>query len=72
MPGVYGLKFFPSGWTSLNEDNQLAERTLEHSKHIPAEWSYLVVAMFVVMQFCVSNGVSSVPYFMLFEVFPFK
>lgn len=35
-------------------------------------YNYFALAMFLIMQFCVSVGVSSVPYFLLFEVFPFK
>lgn len=78
FPGIYGWVFFPSGWrstdagTSSNNGTEITNNSLESIRNAVGGYSYFALAMFLIMQFCVSIGVSSVPYQLLFEVFPFK
>lgn len=70
--GIYGWTFFPRGWSSLDISSNDAIGTLESIRKSAGIYNYFALAMFLIMQFCVSVGVSSVPYFMMSEVFPFK
>lgn len=71
--GIYGWIFFPRGWTSLDiGSSNSIDGNLESIRKTVGGYNYFALAMFLIMQFCVSVGVSSVPYFMMSEVFPFK
>ncbi|XP_055301619.1 facilitated trehalose transporter Tret1-like isoform X2 [Sitodiplosis mosellana] len=47
-------------------------KSLESIRHSVGHYNYFALAMFVTMQFCISVGVSSIPYFLMSEIFPFK
>lgn len=74
--GIYGWIFLPSGWLSIDVGASNGTTTtnvaLESIHQTVGAYNYFALAMFLIMQFCVSVGVSSVPYFLLSEVFPFK
>lgn len=73
MIGIYGWVFFPRGWTSLDiGSGNSTDSNLESIRETVGVYNYFALAMFLIMQFCVSVGVSSIPYFMMSEVFPFK
>lgn len=61
--GVFGFVNLPSGWTSFNRQPD------EVTEIVP---SYFPLAMFVLMGFGTTVGVSSVPWMLLSELFPFK
>lgn len=63
---IYGFAFFPADWTSYD--------TGKHHiiKDVVGNWNYFALSMFLFMQFFLSVGVSSVPYFLVYELFPFK
>lgn len=76
---IYGWIFFPKGWLSTSSGigttsngTETSNDTLESIRNAVGAYNYFALAMFLIMQFCVSIGVSSVPYMLLFEVFPFK
>lgn len=64
VAGVYAYQYLPPGTSSFNEETVAnAEST---------EISYYPMALFLIMQFCTSIGVSSVPNMLISEMFPFK
>lgn len=67
ISGIYGWIFFPPGWTSVNSTN-----SWESMRETVGDYNYFALAMFLIMHFCVSVGVSWIPYVMMFELFPFK
>lgn len=69
---VYGYVFFPAGWSSIENTASEATTKNESIRDIVGNWNYFALAMFLLMQFFLSVGVSSVPYFLMTEVFPFK
>lgn len=62
--GVYAYQYLPPGTSSFNE------QTVENVNS--TEISYYPMALFLIMQFCTSIGVSSVPNMLISEMFPFK
>lgn len=70
--GIYGWLYFPRGWTSVDISTNDGMKNLESIRETVGAYNYFALAMFLIMQFCVSVGVSSIPYFLLSEVFPFK
>lgn len=68
ISGIYGWIYFPSGWSSTVDD---ANR-LESIRQTVGAVNYFALAMFLIMHFCVSVGISSIPYIMMYEIFPFK
>lgn len=62
---VYGYAFFPSGWSSKESDARII-------KEIVGDWNYFALAMFLLMQFFISFGVSAMPFFVMCEIFPLK
>lgn len=69
---MYGWFFFPSGWSSIDTDIKNATHNVEVMRETVGNFSYFAIVMFMLMQFCVSVGVSSVPYILISEIFPFK
>ncbi|XP_055306844.1 facilitated trehalose transporter Tret1-like, partial [Sitodiplosis mosellana] len=65
---IYGWIFFPAGWSSIG----LAAESLESIRYSVGHYNYFALVMFLIMQFCISVGVSSIPFIMMCEVFPFK
>ncbi|XP_031639275.1 facilitated trehalose transporter Tret1-like [Contarinia nasturtii] len=65
---IYGWVFFPRGWTSVGTNDS----DLESIRESVGVYNYFALAMFLIMQFCISIGVSSIPYFLQGEIFPFK
>lgn len=65
--GIYGFYYFPLGWVSTGDSS-----SIENAKVLVGNYGHIAVALFLIMQFCVSVGISSIPYFLLAEVFPFK
>lgn len=55
-----------------NNGTETANGSSEMIRKAAGAYNYFALAMFLIMQFCVSIGVSSVPYMLFFEVFPFK
>lgn len=73
LAGVYGFMVFPSGKSSFQVDNaNQTVNAVEDVQDISAQHSYCAMVVFMLMQFCVAIGVSSIPNIMLGEVFPFK
>lgn len=74
--GVYGFVLLPLGWNSVSDDAAsttiVLTESLEQIRHVVGDWNYFALAMFVIMQFSVALGVSSVPYILMSEVFPFR
>lgn len=69
---IYGYVFFPSGWSSIETSVNDTSTKAAQIKEIVGNWNYFALAMFLLMQFFLSVGVSSVPYFLMMEIFPFK
>ncbi|XP_055307332.1 facilitated trehalose transporter Tret1-2 homolog [Sitodiplosis mosellana] len=70
---IYGWYFFSPGWSSIDVGTTgNSTHSLESIRETVGNYNYFALAMFLIMQFCVSVGVSSVPYIMMSEVFPFK
>lgn len=65
--GIYGFYFLPLGWVSTSDS-----LSIQHARDSIGNYGFIAVVLFVIMHFCVSVGISSVPYFLLGEVFPFK
>lgn len=65
--GIYGFYFLPLGWLSTSDSS-----AIQHARDSIGNYGYVAVVLFVIMHFCVSVGISSIPYFLLGEVFPFK
>lgn len=57
--GIYGYNFFPSGWSSFEKYSNVTNS--EYMQEIVGNWNYFALAMFLIMQFCISLGVSSIP-----------
>lgn len=76
MKGIYGFAYFPPGWSSFEvERNATATTPTETPIHIEqfvGNASYIAIVLFLIMQFCTSIGVSSVPNIMMSEIFPLK
>lgn len=74
--GIYGFILLPAGWNSALAGTATTAAAfandLEQIRHSVGDWNYFALAMFVVMQFSVAIGVSSVPYFLMSEVFSFR
>lgn len=65
--GIYGFAYFPSGWSSFE-----VGRNAIPIKNFVGNASYIAITLFLIMQFCTSIGVSSVPNMMMSEIFPLK
>lgn len=63
--GFYGYKYLPSGVISFNYSETKDTSVVQ-------EISYIPIALFLVMQFFSSLGVSTVPNMLVSEMFPFK
>lgn len=71
--GIYGFKFFPSGWSSFEPHSNITSHSnSEYMQEVVGNYSYFALAMFLIMQFFICYGVSSIPNIMMSEVFPFK
>lgn len=70
--GCYGFALLPLGWSSAHDSSTNVSTDSEYIRSIVGDWNYFALAMFIIMQFCVAIGVSSVPYFLMGEVFPFR
>lgn len=66
--GIYGFKYLPPGVISFEAETP-SDGTFDN---IPAHYSYFPMIMFLILQFCTSIGVSSVPNMLISEMFPFK
>lgn len=71
--GVYGFMELPVGKSSFQYDaaNQTTN-ALDITEDSSDQHRYFAMMIFMLMQFCVTMGVSSIPNIMLGEVFPFK
>ncbi|XP_031639278.1 facilitated trehalose transporter Tret1-like [Contarinia nasturtii] len=65
---IYGWILFPAGWTSVG----MTSSSLKLIQETVGTYNYFALAMFLLMQFCISVGVSSIPFIIMCEVFPFK
>lgn len=64
---IYGFKFFPSGWSSYDSNTNITSRSnAEFIEETVGNWSYFALAMFLIMQFSISLGGSSIPVNKLF------
>lgn len=72
--GIYGFIFFPSNWSSFNyiSNNITVNSDILQTTESIEIYSYCALAMFLIMQFCISFGVTSMPNILMGEVFPFK
>lgn len=70
--GVYGFVLLPLGWNSAHDITTIFTNDSEYIRNIVGDWNYFALAMLMIMQFCVAIGVSSVPYLLMGEVFPFR
>lgn len=68
LTGIYGWIFFPSGWSS----DGLTIESQNWIRETVGGYNYFALIMFLIMQFCISIGVSCVPYIVMSEIFPFK
>lgn len=70
IKGIYGWGF--GIWSSIEIDVEHSTKRLASIQDEVGNFNYFALAMFMIMHFCVSVGISSVPYILLSEIFPFK
>lgn len=69
---IYGYIFFPSGWTSAETGASEASSKKEIINSIVGNWNYFALIMFSFMQFFLSVGACTIPFYLCDEIFPFK
>lgn len=72
--GAFGFSFLPSGVTSFNTisiSNEMSTNvTISHESI--GNYNYLPLALLLIMQFFVTIGITTIPFMLTGEVFPFK
>lgn len=62
----------PWGWSSEFSSSISFADGPEYIRNIVGNWNYFALIMFIIMQFSVAMGVSSIPYIVMSEVFSFR
>lgn len=68
--GGIGFAFFPPDWTSFQIPSNATNSTVVYDSL--GNYSYLALALILMMQFAANMGISIVPIMLISEVFPFK
>lgn len=72
--GAFGFSFLPSGVTSfktISTTNEMSTNvTISHESI--GNYNYLPLALLLIMQFFVTIGITTIPFMLTGEVFPFK
>lgn len=72
--GIFGFTLFPSGWNSFqtaynNNNNNTSAIDLHESI---GNYNYIALALLLIMQFFVTIGITTIPFMLTGEVYPFK
>lgn len=69
--GVYGFVLLPPGWTSFSHPDE-SPPNFESIQQMVGNYSYLALAMILMIQFCTRIGLAGIITMYIGEIFPFK
>lgn len=72
--GVFGFSLFPSGWTSFDTISLASNASTNSTvfRESIGKHNYVALALLLIMQFFVTIGVTTIPFMLTAEVYPFK